>query len=112
MDPRSDQLIEVLVTRYDHGLQPGFPRLDRQGADDVIGFVAVQLDDRVVETGHDVSDASEARRQVIGHLLAGCLVVRILFVTEGVTGVENDGEIVRLELLANIQQESREAEGG
>ena len=107
---RTHELIEVLVAGDDHGLEALLRRLPGERADHVVGFIALEFDDGVVEALHDLPDPPEAVPQVVRHLLPGRLVLGVDLITERVTGIEDDREVVRLELLPDIEQEPREAE--
>ncbi len=110
MNVRADQLIKVLVSRNDDRLEPLLRSLTGQRANDVICLVAVELYHGVIEALDDLPDPAETVSQVVRHLLTGRLVLRVYLVTEGITRVENDREVVGLKLLPDVQQEAREPE--
>ena len=112
VDTGSHELIEILVSGNDYGLESCVSRLDRERADYVIGLVPVQFDEGVVETGYELAHAGQAGPELIGHLLPGRLVLRIELLPVAISGVEDHREIVGLVFVTDIDQEVREAEGG
>jgi len=83
-DARPDQLVEVLVARYDHDLQSTRRRGER--ADHIVGFVALHADQRHVERFEDLLDPLdrpvELLLQLLGELLARRLVLGVGLVPE------------------------------
>ena len=89
VDAGSYELIEILVTGHDDGLEPSVSRLDRESADDVIRLVAVQFYEGVIEPRHELAHAWQTGSEFIGHLLPGRLVRWIDFLPMTVSGVEH-----------------------
>ena len=112
VDTGSYELIEILVTGNDDGLEPSVSRLDRESADDVIRLVTVQFDEGVVEPRHELPHAWQTGSQLIGHLLPGRLVRRIDLLPVAISSVEHHREIVGLILITDVHQEVREPERG
>ncbi len=60
MDVWLDKLVEILITGNDHRLQTLFGRLSSERSNNIIGLVAVQLHNGIVESFHNLSDATKA----------------------------------------------------
>ena len=93
-DALVDELAEILVGRdheRDEILRAGFPR---EGADDVVGLVAVELERGEIEGADEALDVGDGAAEVLGHFLALRLVGGELDVAGGGRGgVEDDGEM-------------------
>jgi len=107
----AEQLQEVAVAGDDahvHALRLGL-RCD--GADHVVGLVALQFQDGDVEGGDQVADAVNLEAQVVGHLVARALVVRVQIAAPGKALVEGHGQIVGV-LVEQVEQGTGEAVDG
>ena len=111
MDTVSHQLVEVLVARDDDGLETLIPGLDRQRADDVIRLPPIHGDDAVAEGLHELADHRKAGTKLLRHLLPRGLVVREDFLTVGTPRVEDHGDVVRLVVVPDAEEEVDEPEG-
>ena len=111
-DAWRDELEHVEVDGDDRRLQVvAVVELARDRPDDVVGLVAGHLVDRDPEGLHDLAHLRELVAQVVRHLHAGCLVVRVLLVPERrPREVEGDREVVGLEILDAAQDDAREPE--
>ena len=111
-DARRDELEHVEVDGDDRRLQVvAVVELARDRPDDVVGLVAGHLVDRDPEGLHDLAHLRKLVAQVVRHLHAGCLVVRVLLVAEGrPREVEGDREVVGLQILDPAQDDAREPE--
>ena len=108
-----DELEHVEVAGHDRRVQAAPLRLHGQRADDVVGLEAGQLEDRDAQRLDDLADLRELVAQVVGHPLAGRLVLRVLLVAERrALQVEGDGDVVRLDVLEPAQDDAAEAEDG
>ncbi len=76
------QLEAVEVAGDDVGVDPVGRCLQRERADDVIGFVALELDDRHAHHGHQLADDRELGPEVVRHRWTTGLVVRVCRETE------------------------------
>ena len=72
---------------------------------------SVGLQDGDAEGQHDLPDAVELEGQVVGHLVAGGLVLGVQIVAEGAPGVEGYGQVLRRLLLEQAQQDGDESVG-
>jgi len=89
-----DELAEVLVGRDHVGGEflPG--GLAREGADDVVGFVAIEFEDGQVEGADESLDVGDGGAEVLGHFLAlGFVGGKFLVSRGGHGGVEDNGEM-------------------
>src|SRR5690606_22421541 len=101
---RLHQLCEVLVACGDGDVAALARRLQRQGADDVVGLDPGDAQHREAERLHDVAHRLDLRAQVVGHRRAVGLVLGIQVVAEGLAGgVEHEGGAVRLLLERGAQ---------
>ena len=96
---RVDQLRQVLVAGGHHAfdaLAAGFPR---QRADDVVGFDALDHQQRPAQRADAVVQRFDLAHEIVGHRRPLRLVVRVPVVAEGLAlGVEDAGAVVRLEV--------------
>ena len=110
--PLRHELGEVLVGgdhvgRHARRLGPA-----HEGADHVVGLPAVDAHHGDVEPLEDAEDVGHGRAQVLGHALALGLVLGELLVPVGrLAGVEDGGQVGRLEALQKLQQGVGEDEG-
>ena len=72
-----DELEAVEVAGHDHRVDAGGGRLLGEGADDVIGLVALQLADRHAHHRGDLAHDRELRAQVVRHARPALLVVGV-----------------------------------
>src|SRR3954452_9582166 len=85
--------------------------LSNEGADHVVGLVALELVDRDPERLDDLAHLRELVAQVVRHPLASGLVFGVLLVAErGAGEVERNRNVVRLEVLKAPQDDAAEAE--
>ena len=107
------QLQEILVRAHDDTRHSGSAGLGGQGAHDVVGLVPRQFHDADVQGLGQVPDQGDLRAQVLGHLGAVGLVVRIDLVPEGGLGpVEDHGQVGGLVLGHQRQHHARHGHGG
>ena len=105
------ELEHVEITGDDRGLQAAALGVDRDRADDVVGLVARQLVDGDAQRLHHLANLGELVAQVVGHALAGRLVLGVLLVAEGRTlEVEGDRDVVRADVCDAPQDDAAEAE--
>ena len=84
-----------------------------EGADDVVGLVAVEFEDRDVEGLAEALEVGQGGGEVLGHLVALGLVFGKELVARGRGGgVEGDREVGGLLLLEDGQEGVGEAEEG
>ena len=106
------ELHEVLVTGDEHDLGASGLCLASQGPEDVISLEPGDLEDRDAVGAHHLAHVVELADEVLGHLLAGGLVLGELLVTEGRAGrVEGDGDLFGGLGLEDPTQGHREAIG-
>ena len=106
-----DELEHVEVAGHDRRLQAAPLGVDRDRADDVVGLVARQLVDGDAQRLDHLADLGELVAQVVGHALAGRLVLGVLLVAEGRTlEVEGDRDVVRADVGDAAQDDAAEAE--
>jgi hypothetical protein len=110
-DAVADELVEVLVPRDDHRLQPARGRLLRQRADHIVRLVSLQLEHRDAEALQDPPNPGDGGLQLVRHLLAGRLVLRVDLHPLRVTRVEDHAQVVRLVLLQDLLEETGNSEG-
>ncbi len=107
------ELEPVEVARHDHRVHPLRGRLLRQGADDVIGLVALQLPDRHAHHRRDLAHDRELGPQVVRHARPALLVLGVRVETElRLAHVEADHRVVRLHVLHAAQDDLQEPEHG
>jgi hypothetical protein len=111
-DAGRDELEHVEVDGDDRRLEVVVVvELPGDGADDVVGLVALLLVNRDAQRLDDLADLRELVPQVVRHLDASGLVVGVLLVAEGRAGkVERHGEVIRLEVLDAAQHDAGEPE--
>ncbi len=114
-DARSDQLLEILVPRHDDHVHARVASLGRQRADDVVGFVALERQNRNVVRLQQLTDALhpaiEVRLQLLGEFFARGLVGGIALVSERQTGVVHPTEVLGLVLLEQSVEKVDDAPG-
>ena len=113
-DPAArDELEHVLVGRHDDDFEAGLRGTPGQGADDVVGFVARQLQDRDPVGLEDAADLGNLGREV--HLHGGPvgLVAVVLLVPDRLLlAVEGHGQVVRRVLPEHLPEHRDEAVDG
>ena len=108
-----DQLEHVEVAGHDRRVEAALLGVDDDRADHVVRLVARQLVDGDAQRLDHLADLGELVAQVVGHALAGRLVLGVLLVAEGrALEVEGDRDVVRLEVLDAAQDDAAEAEDG
>ena len=99
-DARTDELLEVLVARYDDDIHALLHPLAGERADHVVGLVALQRQHRDAVRIEQLGDALHARIEVALKLLCqlfpGGLVGRIPFVPKAQSGIMNPAEVFGL----------------
>ncbi len=109
-DVLADELPEILVGRHHVGGETGFFRLARERADQVVGLVAIQLEDREVERADHALDVGQRLAELLRHRVALRLVGLEFLVPRGRrVGVENDREVGRVEAVEQVEQRVGEA---
>ena len=109
----ADQLEHVQVARHDGRLDVLRLGLADQRGDHIVSLIAGELARWDAERTDDLANHRELVAQVIGHLLAGRLVVGILLVAEGRAGqIERSNHEVGLNVLEAAQHDAPEAEHG
>ena len=112
LDVRPDKLEGVGVAGDDEGLHSLLAGLPGQGAQHVVGFVALHLEDGEVEGADDLLDAVH----LDGHLLGGFdpvgFVGFILVVAETLAHVEGHGDVVGLLVPQDVEEHGGEAVDG
>ncbi len=104
-DRLSDDLHEVLVTRYHHHLHALCLALPGHGADDVVCFVVLEFQDRYVERAHHLLDGSDLGDQVLGHCGPGGLVLGEELGAKGAAaGVEHHCYVIRVPVFQHLEQ--------
>ncbi len=101
-----DQLSEILVGGDHEGFEvtPGVG-LPGEGADDVVGLVAVQFEDRDVERFTEALEVGEGGGQFLRHVLAvGLVLGKELVAGSGRGGVEGHREVGGLLFFENGQE--------
>ena len=93
------ELLEIFVTRNDHDIEAcGHPLLS-QRSDHIVGFITVHREDWDAKAFEQLNNSFDprvkVRLQLIGELLAGCLVRRVDLMTEGEPGIVHPTQIVR-----------------
>ena len=95
---------------------PSVGGAERERADDVVGLVAGDLDQRdakAVEQGaHALDGAIEIRLQFVVEFFAGGLVFGVLGSAKGIAGIVDPDEVVGPVLLPQAQQEVGDAPDG
>ena len=108
-----DELEHVEVAGHDRRVETASLGVHGDRADDVVGLVAGELVDGDAQRLDHLADLRELVAQVVGHPLAGRLVLGVLLVPEGrALEVEGDGDVVRTEVLDAAQDDAAEAEDG
>ncbi len=107
------ELQEVLVRGDDDDLQALLDRLPGEGRDRVVRLEAGHLDDRHPQRLAHPADVRHLHREVVVHLRAVGLVLRVLLVAERLPRrVEEDGHVLRLLVLEELPEHGGEAVGG
>ena len=108
-----DELQQVLVRGDDDDLQALLDRLPGEGRDRVVRLVAGDLDDRHPQRLAHPPDVRDLHGEVVVHLRAVGLVLRVLLVAERLPRrVEEDGDVLRTLVLEELPQHRGEAVGG
>jgi hypothetical protein len=94
-----DQLREVFVARGDNHVHAARRCLHRQRADHIIGFDAVDHQDRPAHVAHCFVDRLNLQAQVVRHRRAGRLVLRVHIVAEGFAFCIEDAGNVRRRVI-------------
>ncbi len=109
--PVGHQLEHVQVPGHDRRVEPVALGLDGERPDDVVRLVARELVDGDPQSLDDLADLGELVAQVVGHPLAGRLVVREPLVTEGRAGqVERHRDVGRIDVLEPAEDDAAEPE--
>ena len=96
----ADELHEVLVAGDQHDLPAECFGLSGEGADHIVGLEAGDLEDGDSVRAHDGAQVVELVDQLLGHALAGRLVVGELPVPKGLPGrIEGHGDALGLLLF-------------
>ena len=109
VDPRPDELVEILIPGNHDRLDPGRLGLEGEGTDHVVSLITFQLNHLVVERFDEFPDPRKRLPQLVGHLFPRCLVIRVLLLSVAEPGIEDHSEIVRLVLIPDREQEVDEA---
>ncbi len=105
------QLQQILVGAHDDGLEALGRGLPGQGGHHVIRLVALQLHDGDGEGRHQVADQGDLRPQILGHLSAVGLVLRVELVAEGgPRHIEHASHMAGLVLVQQLEHQPRERE--
>ena len=105
-----DELTVVLVGCHHVGLYAQLVSLTRQGADDVVGLVALHLEHRNAVGRQDVLDDGHGEADGFGRLLALSLVEGVGLVAEGrAVGVEGHADVGGMLLRQHLVQRVHEA---
>ena len=110
-DTVADHLHDVPVPGDDGGVDALGFGLASQRAQHVVGLVAIARENGDVQRLDDLLDARHLLAQLVGHALAGALVVGELLVAEGFTYVECHSDVIRLLLAQGGEQHGKKAEG-
>ena len=106
-----DELEHVEVAGHDRRVEAAPLGVDGDRPDDVVGLVPGQLVDGDAQRLDHLADLRELVAQVVGHPLAGRLVLGVLLVAEGrALEVEGDRDVVRLDVRDAPQDDAAEAE--
>ena len=96
VDPRLDQLHQILVGRHDGDIEPRRQRRQRIAGDDVVGLETLLLDAWHRKRPHRIADQGELRHQVLGRRRPMRLVMFVHVVAKRVRpGIEDDREVRR-----------------
>jgi len=107
------QLHEVLVSTEDAAGAAGFAALAGNGCDDVVGFVAVALEDWNTEGFQSFADPWHLSVKIFRSFRAVSLVLVVHFVTEGFCFTIHSGyNIAGFVMLKYIMEVSEKAEDG
>ena len=109
-----DQLAVVLVGRHHICGEALLGGDDGEGADDVVGLVVLHLDHADAVGADDAFDVWDGEGDVLGLLVALCLVLGVGLVAEGfaVGRVEADGHVGGILLAEDLLERVAEAENG
>ncbi len=111
-----DQLQSIAVARYDKRLIPSLVRHARQGADDIIGLPAVQLDHGETESPGRLAHYRHLSPERFVHRLSGRLVILVLLMPEGgrrpVEGADPHVRLLLLQELGHHVAEPQHRVGG
>ena len=98
-----DELHQILVRRNDGDASARLARLTGIGGDEVVGLKSHHLDGRHRESANRIAHQGELGTQVFRWLGALGLIFGIDVVAEGLgRGIEDDGEMGRLELVLRV----------
>ena len=114
MDALGDELPEVFVGG-DHvdGLKVFFFGAVCEGADDVVGFVAVEFEYGDAEGFGDAVEVRHGGGEVFGHFFAVGFVLGVdAMPLGGCRGVEDDGEVTGLPFVDDVDEGGSEPEDG
>jgi hypothetical protein len=107
-----DELEQVLVAGDDDHLVAARHRLGGEGRDHVVGLEAGRVEDGQAEDVAHAAHVGQLHREVVVHLAAVRLVLRVLLVAEGLAGqVEGNGGELRVLVLVQLLEHGGEAVG-
>ena len=108
-----DKLQEVFVFGGDDCADAGGRGGPGEGANDVVGLVAVHLDHRDTHRLEDLAHPRELRTQIVRHRRAIGLVLRVFLVPDRLAaGIEDHSDVVGFFLVQELAQHGGEAVGG
>ena len=103
IDAIGDQLHHVLITGDDDDVEALLLGAPRDGTDNVVRFVAGELQDGDIHSAKKLANVRDLRRQVLGHLGAIGFVIGEGFLALGFAdALEDGGHILRLEGLRQL----------
>ena len=106
-----DELEHVEIAGHDRRVETAALGIHGDRPDDVVSLVAGQLVDGDAQRLDHLAHLRELVAQVVGHALAGGLVLGVLLVTEGRSlEVEGDRHVVGAEVLDAPEHDAAEAE--
>jgi hypothetical protein len=106
-----DELEGVAVARADQDLEPGSLCLGREGADDVVGLVALLLEEGDPHGIQHLLDQRELAGELAGRLAAAGLVFGVLLQPEGLArDVERHGDVRGPLVAEHVDQHRGEPE--
>ena len=113
LDPVGENLFEVLVAAQNPDVEAGPVGEDGGGGNQVVGLEAGGAQNGDPKSLDDAVDGGELLLQLLGHLLAGSLVLGETMVAKGRLGaVESDRPVVDGEVPAQPKQQVGEGVGG
>lgn len=89
---------KIFIGRHHEGVEaPGFLSAPGHRADDIVGFVAIEDQNRDFEGCTELFDFGNGGREFLGHCFPLCLVVWVEFMARGrCRGIEGHREVGRL----------------